>query len=187
MVEMAIVISLFLALVFGIIEFSLVIFNWSRVVEATRVGARYAIVNDPACDIYGTSEGVACAGGPLVCDSASTEFNPLEDVNVAGDCEFAEPYTIDNAACSIVEQMRRQQPLIETSVGANVKISYSCSDAGFSGLAQTIPVVKVSTSGVQYRFIVPGILGLDNVAITMPPFETTRTGEDLGTVLPAPP
>jgi len=54
MVEMAIVISLFLVMVLGIIEFAMAFFDWSRTVEATRAGARYAIVHSPdskKCDL----------------------------------------------------------------------------------------------------------------------------------------
>lgn len=46
-VESAIIIVVFLMLVMGIIEFALLIFNASSLVEATRAGARYLIVNDP--------------------------------------------------------------------------------------------------------------------------------------------
>lgn len=180
LVEMAIVILVFLMLVFGVIEFARAIFEWSRLVEATRAGARYAIVNDPACDIYGTTEGDVCDGGPLDCDST----DPLERtrvVTVAGNCTIPGSYTIDDADCAIVESMRHMQPLIASSAGANVQISYTCSDAGYSELENNIPVITLSTSGVDFIFVVPSLLGVD-ATVTMPPFETTRTGEDLGTV-----
>ena len=183
MVEMAITISLFLALVFAILEFSIAIFQWSRVVEATRAGARYAIVNEPACDIYGTGLGAACPD-PLDCDDP---LNSTRTVSVTGNCTLASPLSIADAGCSIVEQMRQIQPLIAQSAGATVDISYSCSDAGFVDLLDKIPVVSVAIAGVQYEFIVPTVIGIDDASITMPAFETTRTGEDLGTVFPAAP
>jgi hypothetical protein len=189
MVEMAIVISTFLLLVFVIIEFALVIFHWSRLVEATRAGARYAIVNDPACDIYGHYEGepgfnkYQCDGNKLDCSGANNE----ETVEVAGNCVVGSPYDLNDgdAGCMIVEQMRAIQPLID-SPQAKVMITYTCTDAGFAGLTQKIPAVKVGTSeedgkSVQYNLILPGLLGLD-VSITMPAFDTTRTGEDLDTI-----
>lgn len=45
-VESAIILILFLILILGIIEFALLIFNVSSLVEATRAGARDLIVND---------------------------------------------------------------------------------------------------------------------------------------------
>jgi len=46
-VESAIIMVVFLMLVMGIIEFALLIFNASSLVEATRAGSRYLIVNEP--------------------------------------------------------------------------------------------------------------------------------------------
>lgn len=45
-VEFAIVVSLLLTLLFGIIEFSRIIFYWNAATEATRLGARLAVVCD---------------------------------------------------------------------------------------------------------------------------------------------
>lgn len=54
MVEMALVLTLFLTLVFGVFEFSLAIFKAGRLVEASRAGVRYAIVNN-VVDLAGIS------------------------------------------------------------------------------------------------------------------------------------
>jgi hypothetical protein len=46
MVEFAIVVAVFLALLLGIIDFGRMLFTWNAAVEATRWGARIAIVCD---------------------------------------------------------------------------------------------------------------------------------------------
>ena len=203
--EMAIVILVFLMLVFGILEFGRVVFEWSKLVEATRAGARYAIVNDPACNIFGTPWE---AGDPqylkracdvegsgtkyLVCDGGTQEVYTTID----GDCSITSSSEHpQDAACKIVSEhllevengnveveeirgnMRGIQSLINSST-ADVTITYTCTDAGFAGNAQKVPAVTVEVNNVPYYFIVPGVLGID-ASVTMPPFSTTRTGEDL--------
>lgn len=199
MVEMAIVIFLFLILVFGIIEFALVIYNWSLLNEATRAGARYAIVNDPACDIYGVAgiNQYNCIGDALDCVNNP---NDKRTVTVTGNCDIETPPGYDlkdgDAGCRIVERMRGIQPLIGLS-DPDVVITYACTDAGFAGLTQKVPSVTVGTCDaktkaelnnegrdcnlLEYNLIVPGLLGLE-VSVNMPGFATTRTGEDLDTV-----
>jgi hypothetical protein len=194
MVEMAIVISLFLVLVFGIIEFALVIFHWSKLNEATRAGARYAIVNDPACSIYTDTNDPdykKCDGGPLDCSDPS---NNQKVVVESGACTVGDPYKPRDAGCRIVERMRAIQPLIGLSDPVpDVVITYTCTDAGFAGLTQKVPSVSVGicsaedvsaglcSQPLEYNLIVPGLLGLD-ASVNMPGFDTTRTGEDLDTV-----
>jgi hypothetical protein len=170
LVEMAIGLVLFLLLVFGVLEFALAIFDWSKEVEATRAGARYAIVNDPACDIYGEGALPSCPGGDTIdpdnCPGASIEVTP------AG-CN-ADP---DDAACRIAAVMRNIMPRI---ADGNVRIVYGCSDAGYRERPFVVPTVTVRTSGVEHNFLLPGLLGIE-ATVTLPGFSTTRTGEDLYT------
>jgi hypothetical protein len=165
---MAIVISLLLVMGFGILEFVLAIFYWSQVVEATRAGARYAIVNDPACDIYGEGGLPACPGGVQLdrdnCPGASVEVTPQN-------CD-SQP---DDPGCRIVAVMHGILPLVSED---NVRVDYGCSDAGYAERPLVVPTVTVYTSGVEYEFMLPGLLGID-LSATMPPFKTTRIGEDL--------
>lgn len=87
-VESAIIIVVFLMLVMGIIEFALLIFNASSLVEATRAGARYLIVNDPVAtlgsDTCDTPVTVDCSGG--TCDEVLSVmqrfYAPLEAGNL---------------------------------------------------------------------------------------------------------
>lgn len=47
MVEFALVATLFLTLLLGIVDFGRVLFQWNAAAEATRLGARIAVVCDP--------------------------------------------------------------------------------------------------------------------------------------------
>lgn len=150
MVEMAIVVPIFLALVFGILEFGVAVFNWSLVIEATRSGARYAIVNNAEC------AGVTGDGGMV--------------------CPGAEPVSCQVGADSpMMAEMRKIKPDI---ADGKVAITYACSDAGFAERPTPVLKVTVETSGIEYAFILPALLGID-ATVTMPSFATTRISEDL--------
>ena len=154
LVETAMVLSLALMLVFGIIEFSLALFLWTRGVEATRAGVRYAVVNTPPSAVVLPDCGLN--------SSASTT-------------------TVCNASCdSLVAPMKSLLPELEAS---NVSLEYACSRAGNPENPQDIYEIRVSINGLSYNFVVPGILGVD-ASIEMPGFTSTHTAEDLYTVSP---
>lgn len=131
MVEMALTLPLFLLLVFAIIEFALVIFTWTRAVDATRAGARYAIVNDAVTDI------------------SSLDCSSVSEVSV----------TCDSANCT--DLMGHMNSLYQDLEAANVTVRYGCSSTGFSGNPQPVREVSVSITGQQYELVLPGLIGLD--------------------------
>lgn len=152
MVEMAITLSLFLMLVFAIIEFSMAYFTWARINEAARDAARYAIVNDPLADISGLS----CPG--------------TGEVDV----------TCTDAACAdLMTVVHRVAPFVEAG---QVHVRYGCSGAGNPErpAEMVIPEVTVEIRDVQYEFIVPVLLGVDS-PMGLPTARAARTGEDLFT------
>lgn len=154
MVEMAITLPLFLVIVFAIFEFALAIFAWSRAVEATRAGARYAIVNDA---VMGLPDCNSHAPG--------AEVPPESD-------------TCDNANCSnLMLQMQRLYPDL---LSEHVAVAYECSFAGFSDNPKPVMQVTVAISGQPYHLMLPGLLGLDSTW-TLPAFATTRISEDMHT------
>lgn len=162
LVEMAIVISLFLVMVFGIIEFAIAFFDWSRTVEATRAGARYAIVNAPVCnseDVFKLEDG----SDPVVCDSVPD-------------------------GSGLVLAMQNIMPRIEAE---DIVVTYEWSGTGHElrPVNWAIPSVTVAIKedSVEFNFIVLDAL-LDLLVpddssfpqtIFIPPFGTTRTGEDM--------
>lgn len=158
--EFALVVWVFLALVFGIIEFAYAIFQWSRVVDATRTGARAAIVNDMACGTM--DEVIASCDDPSaapVCTGKDLEGSPiLHRMN---------------------DLMRQTAMSFEPD---QVTVTYRCSSAGFEGREVPIPKVTVESAWV-HTFLFPGIMGLDENlwSIPLPPYAATRLGEDLYT------
>lgn len=159
MVEFALSVMLFLILVFGIIEFAFAMFQWARVVDATRAGARAAIVNDMACGY--TSEQLAAS-----CEAGADPLPPCTGLPVDS---------------PIIVAMNRRNLGI---TGDQVTVSYGCSSAGFEKRNTPVSEVKVEANW-QHTFLFAGItLGTDRQdlwSVTLPSFATTRLGEDLHT------
>lgn len=173
LVEFAITFLVYLMLVFAIIEFALVIFDSTRLSEGTRVGARYAIVHNPTCDIFNNGNGTACPDGPLICPDGNVEIT-------VDSCET--PAT--SPACLMVEEMDRLMLRYSSDPATyanrtilagpgKVVIAYSCSDVGDSQLRNPVPVVTISAEDIQHHMMLFG------TTITLPSFSTSRTGEDL--------
>lgn len=131
MVEMALTLPIFILLVFAIIELALVIFNFTRAVEATRAGARYAIVNDPVTDL------------------SSLDCSSVAEVVV----------TCDSGSCT--ELLEKMTALYRQLDAANVEVRYGCSSTGFSGNPNPVREVSVSISGQEYELILPGLIGFE--------------------------
>lgn len=165
LVEMAIVVSLFFVLVFGIIEFARVLFSWGVAVEATRAGARYAIVNTRV-------------GALPACPGASVTYTVDFD-----DCTCPPPGDgPESPECGVVETMCLARYALRTE-NAQVHVTYRCSDAGFSGAPSALRPyeVQVETAGFEHHFsALWGLLGFGEYW-EVPPFATTRLTEDLET------
>jgi hypothetical protein len=190
LVEFTITFMVFLIVILGIIEFALVIYDASRLAEATRAAARYAIVNTPACNIYGKASGSFDSG----CISADGDIalacgaNPNDSVTLSiSDCGGS---TTTPEGCMMVRVMDQMMLRLDNSIVADgageVSITYSCSGTGDPQLPNYVPVVTVAAENIQhpmmftsiFGFYSPGGSGLGS-SITLPRFETTRTGEDM--------
>lgn len=154
LVEMAIVLLLFLMIIFAIFEFGLVMFRSAQLAEATHGGLRYAIVNDPLTELPS-------------CIDADT-FTQCETGSCSGETD------------DMIARMAAIAPLINQA-GTTVTVKYSCPASGsldHDGLYLT----TVMVSGAKYIFMIPGILGLDT-AMNLQEFKSTRLSEDLHTVV----
>lgn len=153
MVEAAIVTLVFLMLLFGIMEFAMLIFKASSLVETTRAGARYLIVNDPVVDL--------------------SEYDDCDELASAG------AQSCDSLDCGALIPL--MQDLYEPLSAGQVYVQYRCSNTGYEEAYFNIYEVEVSVRNAEYRFITPGILGL-NATVTLPDFATSRLSEDLNTI-----
>lgn len=159
LVEFAIGFTIFLLVVFGIMQLALTYFAWNRISEAARDGARFLIVNAPLADL-------------------STQS-----------CAAATPATVDVPCASsdcaaLLARLQTQAPFVQAS---HVEVAYRCSGAGNPAVPDEnrVRAVTLRISGVPQIAVLPILdaLGQD-VAATLPAVTVTRTGEDLHTPAP---
>ncbi len=189
LVEFTITFIVFLIFILAIIEFALVIFDASRLNEATRAATRYAITNSPPCNIFGRRD----ENGTLLPNASSRCVAPF----MLGDCSVPVSVQVDSCEnpattpeCKMVElmdqMMLRSSENSVLSGGGSVRITYSCSDTGDPGLSRTVPIVTVEAQNIPHPMMFTSIFGIYSPdgngiggSITLPSFATTRTGEDM--------
>lgn len=153
LIEMALVLPIFLLLVFGTLELGMAYFKWARTNEAARDAARYLIVNNALTDLAALD----CPDG-----------DPLPDV------------VCSSSTCSeVLNVIHRVAPFVAAN---QVSVRYGCSQTGNPALPPelVIPEVTVAITGVTYEFVVPTLIGL-NSPLGIPAARVSRTGEDLFT------
>lgn len=187
LVEFALVLTLFLLIFFGLIDFGRLAFHYVTTERAMQVAARVAAVRPPACATvpefharptslppgpapdYGTS----CNAGPSVCINPGT-------ITCAG-------ASANTTAAEIWALVRGTLP--KSATIANLSFSYSYdSNLGFLG-GPYVPVVTVELQSLNFDFISPlGVLvGLTGgtadaslgASITFPSMSVSLPAEDL--------
>jgi hypothetical protein len=158
LVEFGITFPVLILLSFGLLEFSLVVFDYQRAAEATRAGVRHTIISDPIANTATILNGsvitctstdgtVSCAGGSPV-DNANTQFQSL---------------------------LAEMQGIYPTLGEGNLIVTYEGTDVGeedeFGGL---FPLVTLRLTGVRHDMIVGHLIGIDY--IEFPAFTTTVLG-----------
>jgi hypothetical protein len=182
-VEFAMITPVFCLFIFGIIDFSRMLWEWNRAQEATQLGVRFAVVS-PLVAGGLDFDGVPMAGGsglpvpvssvnsgdPIVCTSTGTG-------NASCTPNGYNPYNA-TAFTNIVNRMRNAHDGIQHS---NVVIEYRHIGLGFAGNPygpDIAPLVTIRLVNMQFIFVTPGLAGL--ATINMPGFAASLTAEDLG-------
>jgi Flp pilus assembly pilin Flp len=171
LVEYALVILLFLTLLFGIIDFGRLGFAVVSANKATQIGARIAAVRPPACPGVPTEHargaatmptfGTLCRAGTGTCDDPG----PITCTGRADDPTSAEVFAA-------------VRPLLPPGAGIDdIRFSYRFDpNLGFLG-GPYVPMVTVEFAEVPFNFIVP--LGRVAGEITLPGMSVSLPGEDL--------
>ena len=158
MIEFGIAFPVLILLSFGLMEFSLVVFDYQRAAEATRAGVRHTIINDPiamtATILNGSVITCTSTDGTVGCTGGS----PDDDA----DASFQ----------ALLDEMQGIYPTLEAS---NLIVTYEGTDVGeedeFGGL---FPLVTLQLSGVRHNMIVGHLIGIEY--IEFPAFTTTVLG-----------
>lgn len=158
-VEFAIITPVLFAVTLGIVEFGLVMFEYHRLGEATRRGAREAVIETPMAQLTGlTSSSVECQGpsGAVTCAGGSATSS------------------VESTFTSVVAGMQDVLPSLSDT---NVHVIYS--DSGITDPTATpgiiTPTVTVEVQNHAYTYIVLDkfVPGLPS-SFVLPPTATTR-------------
>jgi Flp pilus assembly protein TadG len=183
LVEFAVVLPIFLLLLFGLIEFGRMGFEYVMANKGVQMATRLAVTRPPACAgvptfnargpvLTGTvppSFGTNCRAGTDICASPAA-------VTCAGD--------LSNA--TVAEIWSTISPLMPTDAAAsNLRFTYTYTpELGFLG-GPYVPMVTVEIQNLNFRFITP--LGALAAVAGQPDnsLPGTLPFPDLGTTLPA--
>jgi hypothetical protein len=189
--EFALVLPLYLLLLFGVIDAGRFAWEYNKAEKATQVGARVAVVTDVLSaglrdeDYAGdTVDGVTLASGDripagalgtLLCKSTGCSC-------AAAPCPAVGTFNTTTFNDTLVARMKQIYPAVEAE---NVEVRYSGSGFGFAaedtggggGVTESMeisPLVTVTLNGVSFNPIMLGGLG----KFPLPDISTTLTAED---------
>lgn len=153
-VEFALVAPVLLVMTIGTLELGLAMFEFHRAGEATRRGARLAVIEEPIASLDGLKSGTASCEG-----SGSSVTCANADVEETGS------FTV------IYDGMLDMLPNLER---ANVRVTYAASTvAGDETPGLITPLVTVSIIGYEHAWFLLGAIPGIGETITFPPFATT--------------
>ncbi|MCK5623149.1 MAG: pilus assembly protein [Alphaproteobacteria bacterium] len=159
-VEFGIAFPVLIMLSFGLLEFSLVVFDYQRAAEATRAGVRQTILYTPIANTATILEG-----------SVITCYKTTETVQ----CDGGSPQADGVADAHFQVLLDEMQGIYPTLEAKNIVITYEGTDVGDAESSGGIfPLVTLQLKGVKHNMIVGHIIGVDT--IEFPPFTTTVLG-----------
>lgn len=161
-IEFALLIPVLIFILIGILEFIGAALAYQKATEATRRGARIAIINPIIPALSGVASGatITCGGNSVSCSGAST----------------------DNPA-TFTALLTSMQEIMPDLVGDNVLVSYIDFAVGGTGITGTVtPVVTVSLVNYEHPLLVISAFPGFPSTITFPSFSTAR----LASTVPAP-
>ena len=190
----------FLMILFGVIEFSNLFYQWNTAEKAVQHGARLAAVSDPVYTagnmnftqtVSGLFPGDALPNSAynLVCSGQSATCTCSGSVCPAGAISYnlAKMRQIVYGRGNTTGTCVNTQPnigmcnLFPRITPQNVRIQYQFTGLGYVGRpGGPVPTVTVSIVNMTYDFVlIGGIANLNSIPVTSA--ATTMTGEDLST------
>lgn len=175
-VEFIAVLPVFLLINFFVVEIGLSYFWWQSVKKAAFVGARVAVVSNPAVlGLPTVNQLSAGAVTGLSCNDPSRPCQGFATVTCTGGGTGCDPA----AFARISTAMHNIFPAIKD---ANISVTYTDVGLGFAG-GPIVPAVTVTVSGVPFKTgfvsILNNIIGSGASFATVPTTSSTLIGEDL--------
>jgi hypothetical protein len=200
--EMTVTVAVFFLVLFGIVEFSYLFYQWNTATKAVQHGARLAAVSNPVSSDLTNWTGLnltgSCAGllpgDPIpqackfdrVCTSNSSTGATGSCTN-GGTYDAAAMQTIvfgrGKTACAAATSSRDVGMCnIYDKIGPqNAVVRYEYTGLGYAGRpCGPVPTITVSLTGINFNFVILNglVSGLPS-SVSIPGLNTTITGEDL--------
>lgn len=160
LIGFAFILPLLLALCFGIVDFSLVLLDFHRASEATRRGARSALIADPIASLAALPAGgtVLCRGGAGVTCTGGALVNA-------------------DGFDTVLAEMRGIMPGVGPE---NLEVEYRWSGIGDpASPGGILPLVTVRVRGLRHDLVMlRAIPGLPS-SVTLPDFMTMQVGSGI--------
>jgi len=183
--ELTVTAGVFFVVLFGIVEFSYMYYQWNAATKAVQLGARLAAISNPISSDLTTLTGLSgsvfpgdampafdrvCSGATATCTSgtySAAAMNAL--VYGRGGGTSCSDTGSNMGMCDVFNRIRPQ----------NVIVRYQYTGLGYAGRpGGPVPTISVSLTNIPFNFLfLNGLLGL--APITIPGLRTTITGEDL--------
>ncbi len=163
-IEFAFILPIVIMFTAGLLEFSLVLFDYHRAGEATRRAIRQALIADPLAtlDNIATTDIVCDGGASLICTGGAVESGATTSFN-----------TILNAMQAIFPDIQ----------SANLRITYSASGLDSAATPGIVtPIVTVSVINLTHNYIVLGVIPGMPASMTFPNFTTSALGTSVSTL-----
>lgn len=179
--EFALVATVFLLMIFAMIDFSRALWEWNMAARATQAGVRFAVVNDPVAAEIKTFNAIALMGGnglsiPINSFNGGNAIVCQKDGGGVGTCGAG--WTFDPAAFTdIVAKISDVYPAITEQ---DVIVEYHHVGIGFSGNpfgSDISPLVTVKFKPRDFIVVTPGLSLI--FTITMPAFTAAMSGESV--------
>ena len=193
MLEVAASLFTFFVLIFGVIEFTYVFFQWNSATMATERGARLAAVSDPVATELKTMDGLTATnlpGDPMpdyncTCDGSTQACTSTAGTTCTYSSDamktilYGRPASGVPTSCisGVNGSMCVFMPTLQES---NIVVKYQNTGMGYAGRQSgPIPTITVSLKNVSYNFLFLNSL-LKLTSLSFPARATsTVTGEDL--------
>lgn len=182
--EFALAGPLVVLIVLGTIEMGVLLWSWNSMAKAAQVGARLAAISSPVSSDISTMTGLGggvVPGGPMpyfirTCSGASASCS-----NGGAFSQAALNWIVrgpDNT-CGAANSRPGMCDVFARIEPDNVQITYEQTGLGFAGRpGGPAPSITVRLSGLTFNTPVLGAFSA-LTGVTMPPFTTTVTAEDL--------
>lgn len=194
--EFTIGMTTFFLILFGVIEFTYVFYQWNAATKAVQFGARLAAVSDPVSTGFTAMTGVGgsvkpgdpmpafditCNGSTGACTGTGSGayIATAMQVIVYGR-DAAGTANTQCATTGVSNPLRNGMCTYFNKITAqNVIVRYRNTDLGYAGRpGGPVPTITVSLTGLKYDFLfLKGLMGFGSAWV--PPLDTTVTGEDL--------